>query len=134
MNTEEINKALVAIIEKKSELNSLSYEDEKYDDLEDELHDLEDDFVSDYGDALEDILMDVHDEICPDTDVLSPLSYIGQKYIKNGEDSYEVDYQQGVYVEVDDYIDKPTKLVFLPNPFRIFLNIDRQNRELVWPL
>ncbi|MEH0156049.1 hypothetical protein V6R21_18015 [Limibacter armeniacum] len=136
MNTEAIEKALIEIIKKRSELNQLSYEDEKYDETEDALHDLEDDFVDDHGDTLEDILSDVHDDLCPDIDVLSPLSYIAQQYVQTGENAmgpeYDVTFDQGVFVEVDDYLGKPTKLVIIPNPLRIILNIDRQNRELVW--
>lgn len=131
MNTEAIDKAIIEIIQKRAELNKLSYEDEKYDDVEDSLHDLEDDFVGEHGDALEDILMDIHDEICPDMDVLSPLSYIAQEYIVKG-DKYDVDNSQGVFVEIDDLLGKPTKLVLIPNPLRVILNIDSKTRKTVW--
>jgi hypothetical protein len=56
MNTENLNKQLVALIEKKQALGKLSYNDERYDDIEEELHDLEDDFNEEFGPYLEDVL------------------------------------------------------------------------------
>ncbi|MEY3854534.1 MAG: hypothetical protein RIS68_548, partial [Bacteroidota bacterium] len=58
MNT--IDEAMIAILEKRLELSKLSYSDETYDDVEEVLHDLEDDFNEKYGDQLEDILEKVH--------------------------------------------------------------------------
>jgi hypothetical protein len=45
MNTKALNKDLVALVEKKMLLSRLSYADANYDDLEEELHDLEDEFM-----------------------------------------------------------------------------------------
>lgn len=136
MDTTAIDKALIEIIEKRSQLNALSYEDESYDDIEDALHDLEDDFIDEHGETLEDIIGDVHEEFAVDTDVLSPLSYIAQSYIKTGENEkgaqFDCAHGQGVPVEVDDLESKPTKLVLLPNPLRIILNVDSKNRKIVW--
>ncbi|PWJ41998.1 hypothetical protein [Sediminitomix flava] len=136
MNTKAIDKAILEIIEKRSELNKIDYNDERYDDVEDELHELEDDFIDEHGEVMEEILGDVHDELCPDSDVLSPISYIADSYIKTGENEngpeLDVTYNQGVYVEIDDYLHKETKLVIIPNPLRILLNIDRNTREIIW--
>ena len=54
MNT--IDEAMIAILEKRLELSKLNYSDDTYDDVEEMLHDLEDDFNEKYGDQLEDIL------------------------------------------------------------------------------
>ncbi|NME71945.1 hypothetical protein [Flammeovirga aprica] len=136
MDTTAIDKALIEIIEKRNQLNALSYEDESYDDIEDELHDLEDDFIDEHGETLEDIIGDVHEDFSVDTDVLSPLSYIAQSYIKTGDNEvgaqFDCDHGQGVPVEVDDLERKPTKLVIIPNPLRIILNVDSKNRKIVW--
>ncbi|NLR92297.1 MULTISPECIES: hypothetical protein [Flammeovirga] len=136
MDTTAIDKALIAIIEKRQQLNALSYEDESYDDIEDELHDLEDDFIDEHGEALEDIIGDVHEDFSVDTEVLSPLSYIAQEYVKTGENEtgnqYDCNHSQGVPVEVDELESKPTKLVLIPNPLRIILNVDARNRKVAW--
>ena len=46
------------IAEKRNELNGLTYNDSNYDDIEDDLHDLEDDFNEEFGTFLEDVLQD----------------------------------------------------------------------------
>ncbi|AZQ61897.1 hypothetical protein EI427_06485 [Flammeovirga pectinis] len=136
MDTTAIDKALISIIEKRIQLNGLTYEDESYDDIEDELHELEDDFIDEHGEALEDIIGDVHEEFSVDTDVLSPLSYIAQEYVKIGDNElgaqFDANHAQGVPVEVDDLEKKPTRLVIIPNPLRIILNLDSKNRKIVW--
>ena len=76
MNTEELNRALVALIEKKAELHTLKYDDARYDDVEEALHDLEDDFNDEYGDYLETALDKVHTDLQSDTDVLLPTAYL----------------------------------------------------------
>ncbi|UII24864.1 hypothetical protein LVD15_16315 [Fulvivirga maritima] len=131
MDISKLDKDLVALIEKKIELSKLDYSSEHYDDLEEELHDLEDDFLENYGDYLEDALHEVHDEFCPDSDVLLPIAYL-PKEIKKTADGYDIDFKQGVYVEVDDYAGKETKLVLLPKPTRIILQIDANSRDIVW--
>ena len=45
MDSKAIDKFLIQIIEKKAELNAYTYDDKEYDKIEDELHDLEDDFI-----------------------------------------------------------------------------------------
>ena len=50
MNT--IDEAMIAILQKRLELSKLSYSDNTYDDVEEVLHDLEDDFNEKYGDQL----------------------------------------------------------------------------------
>lgn len=116
MDIKALDKALQEIIKKREELGKIDYNNPKYDDLEEQLHDLEDDFQDHYGEYLEDVLQDVHDEICPDNDVLMPIAYLGK----------------GVYVEVDKYPGKETKLVLEANPPRITLSITKDKQELVW--
>ncbi|MTI23434.1 hypothetical protein, partial [Fulvivirga kasyanovii] len=94
-------------------------------------HDLEDDFLEKYGDYLEDAFHEVHDEFCPDTDVLLPIAYLPNEVIIT-DDGYDVAFKEGVYVEVDDYPGKETKLVLLPKPTRIILQVDPQQKEVVW--
>lgn len=131
MDLKALDKDLNALILKRNELSMIDYANESYDELEEELHDMEDNFMENYGDYLEDAFYDVHDEFCPDSEVLMPIAYLGKKYITKG-DKFDVDFSQGVYVEMDDYPGKETKLVMLPSPTRIVLQIDQNTRETVW--
>ncbi len=129
---------LLKIVEKRNELQSLDYEDLKYDDVEEELHDLEDDFVESYGDPLEEVLQDVHDKLCPDTDVLLPIAYLAKKYIaigpqKNGSEGYDVAMNEGVPVILDEYPNHASRIVMVPNPPRLILQVVPDQRFQVWP-
>jgi hypothetical protein len=116
MDIKALDDALQAIVKKQEELKGIEYSNPKYDDLEEELHDLEDAFQDTYGEYLEEALQDVHDELCPDNDVLLPIAYIGD----------------GIYVEVDDYPGKETRLQLEPNPTRITIKVGKEKQEVVW--
>jgi hypothetical protein len=128
MNTENLNKQLVALIEKKQALSKLSYNDERYDDIEEELHDLEDDFNEEFGPYLEDVLEDVHAKICPDTDVLLPTAYLPNSL--EGESG--TDQKEGVWVDYDEFPGKESRLVLVPNPVRLILSVGKNVRTEVW--
>ncbi|MFN3405883.1 MAG: hypothetical protein ACK40G_17445 [Cytophagaceae bacterium] len=137
MNLSQLDNAIVAIIEKKKALSKLSYDDKNYDKIEEELHNLEDDFVEKYGDYMEDVLQDIHDELCPDNDVLLPIAYFANNYQETGKNPdgstiYDVDYKEGVFVDTDKYPGKDTRLVLLPNPVRVVLLVGGQKKEVVW--
>ncbi len=115
----------------------MAYADSNYDKLEDEIHELEDDFSDEYGDVLEDVLQKVHDKICPDTDVLFPTAYLAKHYTVTGNDEkgnpiYDVKYPEGVPVIADAYEKEDSRLVILPNPVRIVLLIGAKKRATVW--
>ena len=131
IDTKALDTDLTALVEKKIELSSTDYSSDNYDDLEEELHDVEDAFLEKYGDYLEDALHDVHDEFCPDSEVLLPIAYLPNK-ITQVAGGYDVDFGEGVFVEVDDYEGENTKLVLLPKPTRIILQINENEREVVW--
>lgn len=116
MDTKALDKAIDEIIKKREELAKIDYNNPKYDDLEEQLHDMEDAFQVKYGDYLEEALQDVHDELCPDNDVLMPIAYLGK----------------GIYVEVDKYPGKETKLMLEANPPRITLTVGADKKEVVW--
>lgn len=132
MDVKALDEALLAIIKSRLELLNLDYSNPRYDDLEEKLHDLEDDFQDTFGDELEGALQEVHDEFCPDTDVLVPIAYIAKAYTVNDKNEYSVAPTEGVFVEMDDYPGKDTKLVIVPNPVRIILNIGNDRQEVVW--
>ncbi|MEP2667459.1 MAG: hypothetical protein ABJH04_00605 [Cyclobacteriaceae bacterium] len=127
-----LDKALQAIIAKRNLLQDLDYNDPKYDDLEEELHDLEDDFQEDYGTFLEGVMQKIHDQHCPDTDVLHPIAYIAKAYTIEANNEFIVDSSDGVYVEMEKYPGKETKLALAPNPMRVILNIGEDKQEIIW--
>ncbi len=132
MDVKALDTALLEIIKSRQELAKLDYNNPAYDDLEEKLHDLEDDFQETFGDDLERALQDIHDEYCPDSDVLVPIAYIAKKYQISASNEYSVANTEGVFVEMDDYAGKDTKLAILPNPPRIVLNIGNEKQQIVW--
>lgn len=132
MDVKALDKALLEIIEKRQELSKIEYSNPAYDELEEKLHDLEDDFQESFGDDLEHALQDIHDEYCPDSDVLVPIAYIAKKYIVNEKNEFTVASTEGIFVEMDDYPGKDTKLAILPSPPRIVLSIGNEKQEIVW--
>ncbi len=137
MNVKALNAALCSIVEKKNKLAVLNYNDEAYDDVEEELHDLEDEFGEEFGEFIEDALRDVHDEYCPDSDVLLPIAYLANRYEETGDlgkegKTYDVAADQGVIVDADDYADKVCRIVLVPGPTRIILQIGRVEKKEVW--
>jgi hypothetical protein len=132
MDVTKLNTALLEIIKSRQELASIDYNNPKYDDLEEKLHDLEDDFMEHFGDDLERALQDIHDEYCPDSDVLVPIAYIAKKYQVSDKGEYTAPNTEGVFVEMDDFPGKDTKLVILPSPPRIALTIGTEKQQIVW--
>lgn len=116
MDNKALDKALTELIKKKAELEAIDYNNPKYDEMEDALHDLEDDFQEKFGARLEEILQDIHDEYCSDNDVLMPVAYIGK----------------GVMVEADDYPGKNTMLHLVAGPPRIVLSVGKEKQEVLW--
>ncbi len=135
MDIAKLDKALIDIAETKIALSGLSYDDEKYDDLEEQLHDQEDYFVETYGDYIEEALQEVHDEFCPDNEVLLPIAYLANEYLKkevDGKIVYTTLTSQGVPIDMDDYPDKKTRLVLIPSPTRLVLILDPRHQKIVW--
>ncbi|MCC9165735.1 hypothetical protein [Pontibacter harenae] len=128
MNVNALNNSIVAILEKKQQLNAMDYNDERYDDLEEELHDLEDDFNEEFGDELEDVLEDVHEKIKSDADILLPTAYLASTLDPAAlEQSEEL---EGVWVESDSFPGVEMRLVLVANPPRILLILSDQERVL----
>lgn len=116
MDSKELDKALSELLKRKTELAGLDYNNPKYDEMEDALHEMEDDFQEKFGAKLEEVLQDIHDEYCSDSDVLMPVAYLGK----------------GVIVEADDYPGKDTRLMLTANPPRIVLSVGKEKQETVW--
>jgi hypothetical protein len=132
MDVKALDKAIQQIALRRNELKKIDYNNPKYDELEEELHDLEDSLHVKFGDYLEEILQDVHDKYCPDTDVLFPIAYLAKSYIVKGQDEFSVTNTEGVFVEVDSIPGKDTRLVIVPNPVRVILNVGNGQQQVVW--
>jgi hypothetical protein len=129
MNT--IDEAMIAILQKRLELSKLSYSDDTYDDVEEVLHDLEDDFNEKYGEQLEEILEKVHIKHCPESDVLLPTAYLAKKFVETADGEIEIGKKEGVEVKwVEDPV-AATRLVLLPSPTRILL-MTPKGISIVW--
>lgn len=131
VNLAELERELLALVQKKNELAALGYDDPRYDEVEEELHEQEDTFQDAWGDYLEDALHIVHDDLCPDNDVLLPIAYVANRYVK-GEDGSWLPAEGGVPVEVDEIPSKGTKLAIAPSPVRIVLIISPKKQQDVW--
>ncbi|HEX5168757.1 MAG TPA: hypothetical protein VFW11_06260 [Cyclobacteriaceae bacterium] len=116
MDIKALDRALQELTKKRNELKAIDYNDPKYDDLEEKLHDMEDDFLDKFGDDLEKILQDIHDKHCSDSDVLLPIAYLGD----------------GAVVEVDKFPGKEAHLVLEANPPRFILKVGKDSQQPVW--
>lgn len=126
MNTDELNTALLALIEKKQELQSLKYDDPRYDDAEETLHDLEDDFNEKYGDYLEAALEKVHTDLQSDTDVLLPTAYLPSR------PGVAPMPKEGVWVDSEKYPGKEARITLIASPVRIILMVGKQVQQELW--
>lgn len=126
MNLEELNRALVTLIEKKQSLHDMKYDDARYDDVEEELHDLEDDFNDEYGAFLEAALEKVHADISSDTDVLLPTAYLPSS--TGGTPSPK----EGVWVDSEKYPGKEARLTLIPNPTRLVITVGKAVQHELW--
>jgi hypothetical protein len=132
MDIKAIDKAIQDIAIRRNDLKKIDYNNPKYDDLEEELHDLEDAMHVKYGEYLEEILQEIHDKLSPDTDVLFPIAYLAKTYTVSAKNEFSVAPTEGVFVEVDSMPGKETKLVIVPNPLRVLLNIGKDKQQEVW--
>ena len=137
MDVDKLNADFAALADKINELDDLDYSDERYDDLEEELHDLEDAFIDEFGQDLEEAIAAVHDEFCPDNDVLLPTAYFAKNYTRlqkdhKGRYSYDVEYGEGVPVEVDDFGDQEVRLVLVPGPTRLLVTVGNNAKQEAW--
>ena len=137
MDLDALDKSLIEIIKKKNELRSIGYQDPLYDEIEEKLHHLEDQLMEQHGEEMEQVIQEVHDRLCPDTDVLMPIAYLAKSYVsaegEDGSETYDVDLKEGVPVILDDYPDQLTRMVLLPSPPRLIVQVNREKRFLVWP-
>ena len=137
MNWETLDQQLTEIVQQRNQLNQLEYSDENYDNLEEQLHDLEDDFNEDYEEVLAPELEKIYTKLKSDTDVLLPTAYLANKYKEMQADSkgivtYEVSGAQGVPVESDQLGKVDLRIVLVPNPARFVLLVNGNQLKELW--
>ncbi len=136
MDIEKLNSDLVELVSRRNLLASIDYNDEAYDQVEEELHDFEDDFLESYETYLEEAFQSVHDKYCPENDVLLPIAYVAKKYIEKTDDTGQVTFgvgpNEGVLVESDDFLRQSVRLILVPSPIRIVMTVDNKNPRVVW--
>ena len=137
MNWEKIDQELTEIVQQRNQLSALEYSDENYDDLEEQLHDLEDDFNENYEDILEPELEKIYSKLKSDSDVLLPTAYLANYYEEmlpdaKGSITYEVSGNQGVPIESDQLGKVDLRIVLIPNPIRFVLLINGKQLKELW--
>ena len=134
---ENLNKDLLEIVLKRNELSRLSYNSPEYDIVEEELHDLEDNFDENHGKFLEEVLSSIYKKISPKSDVMVPIAYIAKKYkISSQADSDEKQFDpannEGIIIDAVDSRKEIMRLVMAPNPTRFLLQEGSKKRTEVW--
>ena len=137
MNWEKIDQELTEIVQKRIQLSTLEYSDENYDDLEEQLHDLEDDFNEHYEDILAPELEKIYTKLKSDTDVLLPTAYLANTYQEmlpdaKGSITYEVSGEQGGPIESDQLGKVGMRIVLIPNPVRFVLLVNGKQLKELW--
>ena len=137
MNWEKIDQELTEIVQQRNQLSALEYSDENYDDLEEQLHDLEDDFNENYEEILAPELEKIYAKLKSDSDVLLPTAYLANFYKKmlpdaKGSITYEVTGNQGVPIESDQLGKVDLRIVLVPNPVRFVLLINGKQLKELW--
>jgi hypothetical protein len=137
MDYKKLDEDLNTIVEKRIALSKISYADETYDDIEEEMHDLEDDFNDNFGDELEDILEKIYAQLKSDNEVLLPSAYLANEYQSMmpdafGKVTYEVTGIEGVPVESEQFDKMDVRLILIPNPARFVLHINGKSMKDLW--
>lgn len=137
MNWDKLDKELTEIVEKRNQLAAMDYSDESYDDLEEELHDLEDDFNENYEGILEGALDKIHTKVQSDTDILLPTAYVANHYKpllpdSRGIVSYEVEGMQGVPIESEQFDKLDVRIALIPNPARFVMLVSGKQMKDLW--
>ena len=137
MNWEQLDQQLTEIVKKRNQLAKMDYSDASYDDLEEELHDLEDDFNDEYEEILESQLEKIYSKLKSDTDVLLPSAYLANAYQEmlpdaNGVVTYEVNGKVGVPIESDQFDKMDVRIVLIPNPARFALIVNGKQLKDLW--
>lgn len=132
MNIKNLDQALVEIAEKKNQLYEYNQKELTYKELQGEVDQLLAEFQTNYGAYLEEALFNVHDEYCPDDEVLKPMAYLAAHYPQS-DHTFDVEADQGIPVAADDFPGINARLVLVPRPTRLVLQGQEASfKETVW--
>ncbi len=133
INAQAIDKALAELILARQQAATSSAASVE---LKEKLRKLENNFQLEHGENLRTILEEVYDDLSPDAELEAPLNYLANSYEVAGENelgaTFKVNHDEGVLIDVDEYGDQPAKLVIIPNPLRVILNVEDNSQEEVW--
>lgn len=137
MDWNKLDQDLTEIVEKRIILSNITYADPEYDDIEEELHELEDDLNEVFGDRLEAELEKIYAKLASDNDVLLPSAYLANNYSPllpdaNGVISYEVKGPEGVPIESEQFDGQDVRIVLIPNPARFVMQINGVSLKDLW--
>ncbi|MGY6559176.1 MAG: hypothetical protein ACXIT9_07810 [Nitritalea sp.] len=137
MDYNKMNELLRSIVEKRIQLSKLSYADQAYDDIEEEMQDLEDDFNEEYEPVFQQALEEIYDTLGSDNEILLPTAYLANKYTAmlpdaHGQVNYEVKGKEGVPIESEQFDGQDVRLVLIPNPSRIAMQINGKTLKVLW--
>ena len=137
MDLNKLDSALTEIVERRISLSKIPYSDDSYDDIEEELHDLEDGFNEEFGDDLEEELDKIYGKLKSDNEVLLPSAYLANTYVPmlpdaSGKISYEVKGKEGVPVESEQFDGQDVRIVIIPNPTRFVMLINGVALKDLW--
>lgn len=137
MNWDQLDQQLTEIVQKRNQLSQMDYSDVSYDDLEEELHDLEDEFNDEYEEVFEPQLERIYSKLKSDTDILLPTAYLANKYKEmlpdaKGIVTYEVSGKEGVPIESDQFDKMDVRIVLVPNPARFVLIVNGKPMKDLW--
>jgi hypothetical protein len=134
MDSKLFNQNFNKILEIRKELNAMEFNSARYDDLEETLADFEDDFMVDFGEDLDDILLKIHHTICPDIESAHPMAYFARNYTESEfvPGDYEINTGDGIKI-IAEMGSKKIKgsLVWLPNPARLVL-VSAEDLHVLW--
>ena len=137
MDWNKLDQDLTQIVEKRIALSRITYADPEYDEIEEELHDLEDDFNDEFGDRLAAEFDRIYAKLSSLNEVLLPSAYLANKYDPllpdaNGIVSYEVKGLEGVPIESEQFDGQDVRIVLIPNPARFVMNINGVALKDLW--
>lgn len=137
MDWKKLDQDLTLIVEKRIALSQITYADSRYDIIEEELHDLEDDFNEEFGERLEAELEQIYRKLSSDNEVLLPSAYLANHYLpllpdSNGVVSYEAKGPEGVPVESEQFDGQDVRIILIPNPARFVMNINGKVLKDLW--
>ncbi len=137
MDWNKLDQDLTGIVERRIALSKITYADPEYDDIEEELHDLEDDLNEEFGERLEAELEKIYAKLSSDNEVLLPSAYLANNYRPllpdaNGIVSYEVKGPEGVPVESEQFDGQDVRIVLIPNPARFVMQINGVSLKDLW--